>query len=302
MGKASIPVNLVNPGQVFACIGFLEAADELLGEARGGFDWSDEEDVQFQLVAKGDGDPIQYVLEFLARSSVRSRAPLGSELGTEKWNVLTVPLQVDDPFPMPLPVSPATLPTVLECSETGQSLVVDHWGDNRRVTSRDNVKFWAGAGGYPGAALARDGIDLVRERCSQVESNPLSDPLNLSVEQSSSFRFDWRRDYIPLDIGFSLNSHSGNRFTTVGYPLVEILAAIGLTHARPEFISKLTYRYGVLGVTSESDLYDPCVLRAALGAPRLPFQQRTFRMNLGWPGKEGQARCITTVYEESDHE
>lgn len=38
MTEASIPVDLLNPGQVFACIGFLEAADVLLGEAMGVFD------------------------------------------------------------------------------------------------------------------------------------------------------------------------------------------------------------------------------------------------------------------------
>ncbi|MFO0947027.1 MAG: hypothetical protein U1D30_13975 [Planctomycetota bacterium] len=80
---------------------------------------------------------------------------------------------------------------------------------------------------------------------------------------------------------------------------MEILAAIGLTHARPEFISKLKYRYGVLAVTSEFDLFDPLFLRASLGAPALPFLQRSFYMDLGWPGKEGQARCITTVYEDT---
>lgn len=33
MGQAIIPVDLRNPGQVFACLGFLEAADVLCGPA-----------------------------------------------------------------------------------------------------------------------------------------------------------------------------------------------------------------------------------------------------------------------------
>lgn len=36
MGKATIPVDLLNPGQVFACLGFLEAAETLCGPAKGG--------------------------------------------------------------------------------------------------------------------------------------------------------------------------------------------------------------------------------------------------------------------------
>jgi len=38
MAEASIPVDLFNPGQVFACLGFLETTDVLLGNAEGGFD------------------------------------------------------------------------------------------------------------------------------------------------------------------------------------------------------------------------------------------------------------------------
>jgi CRISPR-associated protein Csx14 len=35
MSEAVIPVDLFNPGQVFASLGFLEAADVLLGDAEG---------------------------------------------------------------------------------------------------------------------------------------------------------------------------------------------------------------------------------------------------------------------------
>ena len=38
MAVTDIPVDLLNPGQVFACLGFLEAADTLLGDAQGRFE------------------------------------------------------------------------------------------------------------------------------------------------------------------------------------------------------------------------------------------------------------------------
>jgi CRISPR-associated protein Csx14 len=123
---------------------------------------------------------------------------------------------------------------------------------------------------------------------------------------SSSFRFDWRRDYIPIDAGFSLNMHSG--MLPRGYPLVEILAAIGLSHARPRRVTKLEYRYAVAGRSAsqqdeESALLPALFVRAALGAAELPFPTRNFTMQLDWPGQENQARCITTVREETldDH-
>ena len=53
MAEASIPADLLNPGQVFACLGFLEAADGLCGEARGGFDWRGSDGVRFYLEASG---------------------------------------------------------------------------------------------------------------------------------------------------------------------------------------------------------------------------------------------------------
>ena len=303
MTEASIPVDLFNPGQVFACLGFLEAADVLLGDAEGGFDWSDEANVRFRLRAGGLQNPFMQVLEFLSRAKAFSQTPAGSVNLTEGWQVPTERLPEDAPFPFPDPDSPATLPAVLEGHWPAESanvvrLTIDYWGD---ATRRDPVKFWGGAGGYPGSALARDAVDLIRERCLDTAS----DPFGLSAEQSSSFRFDWRRDYIPIDIGFSLNA-PGSRITAVGYPLVEIFAALGLSNARPLKLHVLEYRYGVIGDccrenrTLEADsLFESSLLRAALGCSPLPFQRRTFRMRLGWPAKEGQARSITTVTEEN---
>lgn len=303
MAEESILVDLLNPGQVFACLGCLEAADVLLGGARGGFDWSDEADIRFRLSADSNTNPFEAVLTFLHDAGVSSRSARELQLDTSKWGVETVQYSGEKPFPIPPPASPATLAAVLSVTDpdslfAGQSIEISHWGDSRGTTGRDNVKFWAGAAGYPGAALARDSLDLVRETLASATD----DPFNVWAEQSSSFRLDWRRDYIPIDIGFSLNAHSGPRFKTVGYPIVELLAAIGLSNARPEYIDKLHYRYGVIGGGQDEALFDPFFLRASLGASELPFSQRTFRMKLGWPGKEGQARCITTVCEETNNE
>ena len=290
MAESSIPVDLYNPGQVFACIGFLEAAEALLGECAGGYDWRNEDAVQFRLSVRNNEDPVAHVLEFLQDAHVRSRAPRGSSNNTSKWGVDTE-VDCSGTFPFPDPSSPATLPAVIS-DEHGREIVIDHWGDHTKVC--DNVKFWAGAGGYPGAALAADALNLVQDRLADHKA----DPFAIDAPQSSSFRFDWRRDYIPIDTGFSLNSHT--HITPNGYPLVELMAAIGLSRARPVRHSKLEYTYGVAGVI-DSELYDPMFVRAALGAQAPPIPSmafRRFRMNLDWPGKENHARCITTVFEE----
>lgn len=302
MAESSIPVDLFNPGQVFACLGFLEAADVLLGDAMGSFDWAGEPDVQFRLRATGSTDPVAAVLEFLVSATVKSIAPARSRNSTAAWQVPTDVSDRDVGFPFPDPSSPATLPALLYGPRPGdkahKALVIDHWGDETR---RDPVKFWGGGAGYPGAALARDMLALFRQAQAPVTDTDrwravISDPFNLSAEQSSSFRFDWRRDYVPMDIGFSINSQKG-KIATLGFPLVELLAAIGLGHARPQRLTKLAYRYGTLG--AGQGLLDPILLRAGLGGADLPLPRRRFRMQLAYPGKEGQARVITTVTEEA---
>lgn len=289
MAEATIPVDLTNPGQVFACLGFVEVVNILLGGARGGFDWS-EPQARFRLAADGEDNPFGLCLAFIEAAEVASLVPPGCGHTTDRWGVKSAAAE-DRVFPCPAPGSPATLPAVLRAG--GKEIMLDHWGDATRC---DNVKFWAGAGGYPGAALLRDALDLVRGRAVAEGDNPFA----LDAPQGSSFRFDWRRDYIPLDVGFSPNAHGA--LVMVGFPLVEILAAIGMAHARPGRVTKLAYRYGVL---SASEPLDPIFLRAALtgGASPLPgASYRRFHMALGWPGQEGQARCITDVVEIAESE
>lgn len=296
MAESTIPVDLFNPGQVFACLGIVEAADILLGDAAGVFDWSRGE-TRFRVASSGSGNPVDRVMQFLEEAEIVVRAPARSsnaELWKKSWGAEPVSDPAGAPFPFPDPSSPATLPAVLRDGK-GTEIAVEYWGEETRRTRRDNVKFWAGAGGYPGGALLRDARRLVRGRMRQHMNNPFA----LSAEQTSSFRFDWRRDYIPIDAGFSPNKH-GKGVSMVGFPVVEMLAAIGVSHARPRRSGKLEYRYGVLG--GEAPL-DPIFLRAALGAetsplpgPTAPF--RRFVMRLGYPGQEDQARCITQVMEE----
>ena len=57
------PVDLANPGQVFACLGFMEAAEILIGGAMATFVWSGAEtSARFRLEADGDEAPVPHVL------------------------------------------------------------------------------------------------------------------------------------------------------------------------------------------------------------------------------------------------
>jgi CRISPR-associated protein Csx14 len=306
MTEETIPVDLRKPGQVFACLGLMEAAEVLFPETEvtGSYAWEDgTTTARFTLIADDAAtDPIDAVVRFVAGAEVRSlNAPLENGNGvvftTEKWDVTTAPFgsgagQSDRyAFPFPPPDSPAALPVELRSGE--KALRITHWGDDA-AGGRDNVKFWAGAGGYPGAALARDAVALVKALGANALAQAAADPFGFQAPMSSCFRFDWRQSYVPLDAGFSPNAHGAVEM--VGYPLVELLAAVGLEHSRPERPdprNKLAYRYAV------SNALLPTVLaRAVLGGQATPFPVRRFRVRLDWPGQEGQARCIVDIWEE----
>lgn len=318
MARASIPVDLFNPGQVFACLGLMEAAESLFGNVRGGFFWEPpsraefaiESDsnmrgrcsssthlpsrAEFAIESDGCDSAVLSVFEFLESATVSAAIPVGSQLSVEKWSEgWGVGQEEATTYPSPIPQSPEPLAAYI-VGKTGERLLVEHWADG---SIRDSFKLWTGAQGTPGAAvLAR----LV----SQIQDGILDQggaPLDWSLPQGSGFRLDWRRDYVPIDVGFSPNKHK-SRMVMAGYPLVEVLAVVGLGAARPARVGrgKLHYRYSVLGVAdAAAELLPLSLHRAALGAAPLPFPQRFFEMELGWPGQEGQARCILEVNEET---
>jgi len=286
MAEATIPVDPTNPGQIFACLGFMEAAEILCGPVEGGFTLDHGREA-FHLSVHGKEDPILNVLDFVTSAKVKVATPDGEAARFGK--TLNFEAQAAYPpnaYPYDQPDARDRFPAVLTSDK--KLIVIDHWADAARA---DAMKFWAGAGGYPGVALTRDALALL-------PSDPTTlrpDPFGFSAPQSSSFRFDWRRDYVPIDAGFSPNRHG--RITMIGFPVVELMAAIGLRHARPRRENRLCYRYAVW-----NDHLPLPLGRAALGAmePLWPgMSQRRFRMTLSWPGQEGQAKCISRVDEET---
>ena len=297
MSEAFIPVDLYNPGQVFACLGFMEAADILLGGAEGRFDWADGRS-RFVLRADGEADPAQTVIAFLHAAKVQAVAPHGSGLKVKEPGVETVEAE-DGLYPCPAPETPSALPCRLV--GPGGVIPISHWiasPPDHVSADLDTVKFWAGMAGYSGAALVRDLLAQMRawsgNQLAMAADDPFGnvDPDMVCALQSSNLRFDYRAGTIPFDAGFSTNAHG--HYVMRGFPLVDLLAAIGLEHARPRRLdSKLSYAYAVWPVSL------PCALaRAALGGAVFGFTPRNFRIELGWPGQEKQARAIKSAKEE----
>lgn len=281
MAYASIPVDLFNPGHVFACLGFLEAADVLLGDAEGGFDWSDEGCAQFCLSAEGESNPFEAVLEFLSEARIE----------------VVAPKDIEGPWPDGASASsvfPASLQKLLKSDKKGYSanalpvcitkgatrLSVSNWleGDGRGV-----LKLFAGnqvAAQLMSNMLAGDpskrgsvGLAQINPR---IRSADCSDPLNEIGPVGGRFGYDARGAWDAMRIGSSLDQQGVMIHVS---PLVEILAAIGLEHARPHFRENYEIRY-----TAWSSILPVTLARVALASAHAllpPEQYRSFRAHLG---------------------
>lgn len=306
MAKESIPVDLFNPGQVFACLGFLEAADILLGDAEAGFDWHDEVDARFALNARTNSNPFATVLEFLASATVRGFGPSGykepaktntrakggpvdSSADEEREADYLAPLEISETFPaakaerlsLPIRLGGGNTPTV----ELG------HWAD---ASSRGDFKLYSGnrsALSIAKAMLAGTHAKAKKRLSERIKTRGVAQlweeqreqlierPFDALTPMGGSFNFDPRGAWTAIDAGYSPNEH---KHRVEASPVVELLAAWGLENARPDpdEFRALRVRYAAWGTP-----LPPILARAALfsGVAAVPLKH--FRFVLGSSGK-----------------
>ncbi|MBV6488950.1 MAG: hypothetical protein GHHEDOFH_02927 [Pseudorhodoplanes sp.] len=292
MAEHAIPVDLTNPGQVFACLGFLEAADMLIGGAEGGFDWSDDANVRFALRAGQDTNPFEAVLQFLARSQVIDVEPATWPAEERSAQSFT-----RDEFPAPLKDywnrqdkkwARTALPVELVNDTIRVSLT--HWADG---SSRNPFKLYSGNRSACSIATAmisgtrakpKKGQNIgdletkgIAQLWEEERVHLIETPLDVLTPMGGSFNFDPRGAWTALDAGYSPNDQGHQ---VAASPVVEFLAAWGLEHARPVVSDDRQVRYAAWGVPLPS-----CLARVALiGAiPALPTQR--FRFLLDSSGK-----------------
>jgi CRISPR-associated protein Csx14 len=300
MVEESIPVELRNPGQVFACLGFLEAADALLGQAEGEFDWIDEADVRFRLRAQGDENPFCAVLRFIAEAQLQRLAPMGyadpppSKGATQQKGKKATDAEADedvtsdgaliilDAFPSP-DADWRALPVRLE--RDGRHLDITHWCD---ASSRNDFKLFAGQQRSP--AIASSMIEGVTDLWNNRKLDVVRDPFGVTTPiAGSSFKFDARKSWTAIDAGYSPDQQ---KHLVAASPVVEILAAVGLEHARPDEFDTREVRYGVW-----SGLVPPVLARPALAGAYVGIPRRVFRFTLDLSGKN---KVVTFAEEETN--
>ena len=304
MAESTIPVDLLNPGQVFACLGLLEAADLLLGGAVGGFVPSGGTNTSFRLSANGLADPLLAGLAFLADPAVDLRAvsptdwwPAGLPRKSENPKVARriekarrdVGEHVDsDIFPCRYPESGTALPVRIK-GKNGYHITLQHWADG---SSRSPFKLYSGN---------RSALDIMRamihgtkdtygvtrlwqsQRVEMIER-----PFDVLTPMGGSFNFDPRGGWTALNTGYSLDSQEHQ---IAASPVVEVFAAWGMENARPRDRGTRRVGYAVW----ETPL--PVILsRAALAGAVSAAHTRWFEFTLALSGKNK----VTTFAREVD--
>ncbi len=264
MAESTIPVDLRNPGQVFACLGFLEGADTLLGDAIGGFDWSDSAQAVFRMKAGGDENPFCTCLEFLGDRAVALRA-----VSPMNWWPADLPRESEEPkiarkiertkseiaeqipsdaFPCRSPGTSTAMPVRI-CRTTGQaerSITLGHWADHESI--RNPFKLYSGN---------RSALDILRAMIMGTETAQgivqlwqsqrvelIERPFDVLTPMGGSFNFDPRGAWTARDAGYSLDEQ---KHRIAASPVVEVLAAWGMENARPHEYATRKVRYAVWG-------------------------------------------------------
>ena len=308
MAEATIPVDLFNPGQVFACLGFLEAADSLLGDAEGGFDWSDGTKTTFRLRTSSNECPVATVLRFIASATIAELEPIGWQGTKFEESVASeeFPSDVYEHFDAQnkkwtrtrFPFRLATAGKLNRCVDLG------NWCDG---SSRPSFKLYSGNRSASG--IAKDMLqgkrgnatkgcpegkvefNGVRQLLAKNEAVLIADPLGQTCSLAGRFNFDARCSWTQMDAGFSPDKQDKNIDGVTGSPVVEFLAAWGMEHARPDEFEVRRVRYGVW-----SHMLSPMLARPALAAAaiRIPLRKFVFTLELS-----GKNKVVTFSSEES---
>ena len=314
--ETSIPVDVFNPGQVFACLGFLEASDVLChGDAEGRFDWSDESDARFFLRVSGEEKPFSIVLDFLAGAEVKAIAPPDWRPKKEPKNKREEEKLKDElrkqvksmGFPAEFPDTSSAMPVQIKGRNNQQIVRLGHWADG---SSRDKFKLYSGyrsardivvgmlsgtrakpRKGQENGDLKTKGIDQLweEERHKMIER-----PFDVTTPLGGSFNFDPRGAWTAIDAGYSPNDQ---KHQVAASPVVEILSAWGLENARPDESrpdksDTRKVRYAIWDV-----FLAPMLARVALfgGIPTMPVKR--FRFDLDNSGKN---KIITYAEQETN--
>jgi len=255
MAQTSIPVDLFNPGQVFACMGLLEAADILLGNAEGRFDWESGNET-FIVRADGNEHPVGAALSFLKSAAVKWLSPcldLKERDGGDTKVLPGISASGDPKAP--------DLPGFLRgrLGSAGFKIPFGFWADG---SGRFAITFKKSTNGASSYVRFQNALNAIKELNT---AQAVLDPFGQEARTESLFRLDPRGMIDPIHGGFSPDilrkgQRGGLDIRVATYPMCELLAVLGLEHARPKRLAANLFGYWVWGC-----MLPPMLARAALG-------------------------------------
>ncbi len=286
----SIPVDVTNPGQFYACCGLLELATATDADASGWFDvdrftirakhgpkeqianWRIEVDMQRQMVMRlSRHRNSQSRLKRIAKIEKAAEKMIKCRKGElEKANkAISQAPRLHERASLNLlkktalePLEAVERPAAVWLRNGEQALRADWW----RHGPSGEVKTWAGGQVTIGAveAMHKAAVALLGEK------EPFDEAAAVAAKP---FYFDCRSGGDAVDQGFSFDAMKN--VTVLAYPVVEFLAFIGLNRFRPGGHERRVKRYA----TWSQPL--PATLASAAAAGLLPaFIQQAYRFRL----------------------
>jgi CRISPR-associated protein Csx14 len=241
MAESKIPVDLFNPGQVFACLGFMELADVLLGDVEGKFDWSSGE-TSFLFRANGEKSPVNVVLDFVKSAQRYSVSPDQTvqerDGGDTRYEEGVHPSKLRHEGKLRNALLPIDL-----CGDVGgirRHIRLDYWTD--LDSGRPIIRLWTATNGN--SASVRFGkLHEAYLKAIENHDEKKPDPFSLLAPVAANFRLEPRRNWASINLGFSPDTQkkackAGEGFEVLTCPVVEIFSVLALTNARPELDGK----------------------------------------------------------------
>jgi len=170
-------------------------------------------------------------------------------------------------------------------------ITVSHWADG---SSREPFKLYSG--NRSARLIASNMMEALRSLWIARRTSLLAAPFDAVMPIKGKFNFDPRAGWTGIDAGYSPKTQGHG---VEASPVVEMLAAIGLEHARPRVfvtndaeLRKNLYRKGTYVVWGQS--LPPPLARAVLAGAALKVPVRTFNFSIRASGKNK----ITTFAQE----
>ena len=252
MTAFSIPVDVRNPGQALACLGFHEAAEALGVPCESCFSRDGEAD-SFELRTASERSPFETAIDFLAGSRASAVTAEGRIYPAREEEKMALPVRVSGP--------------------DGPQVVLAHWADTD--TKRESFKLYSG--NRSAAQIVTNMIAGLRDLHGRSRDDLVRSPFDQFTSAGGTFNFDPRSVWLALSAGYSPNDVSHEVECA---PAVEILAAWGLQNSRPQMVARRRVRYSIWLAPLPLPL-----ARLALGAGLPACPTRVFRYHLALSGK-----------------